>query len=259
MHREAGQREQFPARTPPRRCESGGEVIADHGVGCLLGCDAASVELGGHPAVAQDGGAVGDLADLVHPVRDVDDPGAVAAQFGDHREQPVHLGTGQRRGRLVHDQHRGVLGQRAGDGDQLLLADAELSHGAARVEIHPDAPQQFTGPQVHPGTVHSAACGAGLASEVEVLCDRQRGHQIQLLLDHGDPGALRVDRPAESAGFPGDADLAGMAGDIAGQHPHEGGLARTVLAEQRVNLTGPHGQVHARTGQHTTEPFRDRP
>ncbi|MFO1055584.1 MAG: hypothetical protein U1E53_01305 [Dongiaceae bacterium] len=58
------------------------------------------------PAVAQHGDAVGDAADLAHPVGDVDDADAVRLGLLDQAEQAGRLALGQRGGRLVEDQHR---------------------------------------------------------------------------------------------------------------------------------------------------------
>ena len=43
--------------------------------------------------------------------------------------------VGERGGRLVHDQHAGVEGDRLRDVDELLLADAQLADRPARVEV----------------------------------------------------------------------------------------------------------------------------
>ena len=47
------------------------------------------------PSVAQHDDAVGELDDLVQPVRNVDDGGAIGAQAADHLEQAPRLVVGQ--------------------------------------------------------------------------------------------------------------------------------------------------------------------
>ena len=77
------------------------------------------------PAVAQHRDAMADAIDLVETMRDVDDRHAAGDQPLHQREQLVHLAGGQRRGRLVHDQHRGLGGERLGDLDHLTVRKAE--------------------------------------------------------------------------------------------------------------------------------------
>ncbi len=66
-------------------------------------------------AVPQNGDAVGNAEDLVHPVRDVDDRDASFLEALHQREERVRFGRRQRRGRLVHDQDARILGQGLGD------------------------------------------------------------------------------------------------------------------------------------------------
>ena len=66
------------------------------------------------------------VADRGQPVGD-DEAGPVRAQRG-HRLLHQHLGAGvDRAGRLVEDQQRRVGEERPGDGDQLLLAGADVA------------------------------------------------------------------------------------------------------------------------------------
>ena len=69
--------------------------------------------------------AVGDGFDLVQLVADDDAGDALVAQPADQVQQVGGVLVVQGRGRLVEDQQLDVLGQRLGDLDQLLLADAE--------------------------------------------------------------------------------------------------------------------------------------
>ena len=83
-------------------------------------------------AVAQDGDAVGDLGDLVQLVRDQDRGDALRLEArAAGRAAPALSLSLQARGRLVEDQQLDLLGQRLGDLDQLLLADAEVGDRAS--------------------------------------------------------------------------------------------------------------------------------
>jgi len=54
----------------------------------------------------------------------MDDADSLIAQLADSAKQLVDLRLGQRRGRLIHDQHLGVERERLGDLHHLLLGDS---------------------------------------------------------------------------------------------------------------------------------------
>src|SRR5437762_10381967 len=80
-------------------------------------------------------GAIGDARGLLHVVRD-DDDGIPALELQD---QLLHArgGRGIERGRgPVHEQHRGLDGEAAGDAQALLLSARELERGAVEPVLH---------------------------------------------------------------------------------------------------------------------------
>ena len=93
-----------------------------------------AVEMAGQPAVAQHRHAVADRRRLLQPVGDEHDGDAVLAQPVHDRQQSLHLGLGQRRGRLVHDDQAALQRQRAGDLDQLLLGHRQRRHRRRRID-----------------------------------------------------------------------------------------------------------------------------
>ena len=105
--------------------------------------DAGMVEFGGGAAadetpVAQNGDAVGDLEHLLQPMRHEDDGEAARAQSPHGLEQSAHLARRKRRGRLVHHQHPRLLGDGAGDLDQLPLGRRKLARELQRIEVRRD-------------------------------------------------------------------------------------------------------------------------
>ena len=92
--------------------------------------------LGGDPlTVAQNSDLVAQLENLFHLVRDINNAAAAIFQLANNGEQVVHLFLGQRRGRLVHDDDFGVIGERLGDFDHLHLRNRKRSHFVARIDI----------------------------------------------------------------------------------------------------------------------------
>ena len=113
------------AGAPAVAREQVGDVAADHQLGDGLLAGAGGRQIVDQPAVAQHDDAVGKLDDLVQPVRDVDDRGAVGAQPPDHREQAARFVVGQRRGRLVEGDQPAAGAHRAHDLDHLPLRRTE--------------------------------------------------------------------------------------------------------------------------------------
>ena len=121
---------------PPRRegdlREDLGDDAAGHELQQALVIGLVHGERGDALAVAQHGDAVADAPVLVHAVADIDDADAVALLLLDEREEPLRLAFGERRGRLVQDQHRGLGAERLGDLHHLLLGAGEILHALAR-------------------------------------------------------------------------------------------------------------------------------
>ncbi len=104
----------------------------------------------------------------------------------------------KRRGRLVEDQQAHLLGQRLGDLDQLLLADAERVDQRGRA--HRSGRPWPAGPRSagrSRGQLMTPPCG-DLVAEEEVLGDRQQRHQRQFLVDDDDAALLAVVDAAEA-------------------------------------------------------------
>src|SRR5262245_12000670 len=110
------------------------------------------------------------------------------------RPNNVDLGVVQRRGRLVHDQHSGVEAQRLRDLDHLLSGHGQLTDEVGRLERKAEAGQQLVGLAVERAVRQENSSHPRLASNVDVLRDRQIGHQVEFLMD---------DRDAQLLGGPG--------------------------------------------------------
>ena len=113
-----------------------------------------------HLAVAQHGDAVGDARHLLEPVGDVDDPDAAGGDLAHDQEEPVDLGRGQGRGRLVHDEDPRRVGQRLGDGDHLPAADRKLADRLVDVDVGPDRGEALARGVPHRAAVEHARRGS---------------------------------------------------------------------------------------------------
>ncbi len=195
-------------------------------------------------AIPQHGHRVADPEDLVEPVRDVDDGDALCPEHRDRGEQAIDLGGFERRGRLIHDEHAMPLGHGARDGHGLLGPEAQVPERPADIHAHPVSRHHGRGAGPHPVEVHEAQAVGRLAPQEQVARDAQLGDQVDLLVDGADAGQLRVARPGEMGHLTHEPQLARV-GLVDARHAlDERGLAGTVLADERVDLTGHERQGH---------------
>ena len=179
---QAGEREALEG--PVGADEVGHEVV-----------DRVGQEIGGRrelhqPPVAHDGDPVGHLHGLVDVVADEDDGlgnGPVQAQ--EVVLQPLAGDRVDGRERLVHQHHRRVGRQRAGEADALLLAARELGRVAARelVGVEPDQLQQLADAAAGPLLVPPEQLRHG----GHVGADGEVGEEADLLDDVADLAAQR--------------------------------------------------------------------
>ena len=87
----------------------------------------------------------------------------------------------------------------------------------------------------------------GLAADEHVLRHGQVGEQRRLLVDHRDAGRLRGGRAVQRDLLAVDLERPAVRLVHPGEDLHQGGLARPVLAEQRVHLAA--AQVHRAVDQ----------
>jgi hypothetical protein len=94
-------------------------------------------------------------------------------------------------------------------------------------------------------------------AEDDVLRDRERLDEPEVLVHHRDAGGQRVAWRGEVHGLAPQLDRAGIGLVQAGQDVREGALARAVLAEQRVHLADRRVEVDGVVGQHAGKALRD--
>ena len=96
-------------------------------------------------AVAQANPIVGDAKNLVELMRDEKHGSAVGLQPRHDAEKLFDFMRRKRRGRFVHDDDAGVVRQRAGDFDKVLLRDAQRLDQGVRAEVGLQRDQQLFG------------------------------------------------------------------------------------------------------------------
>ncbi len=200
---------------------------------------------------------VADAADLLEPVRDVDDRRAGRAQVLDDPEQAVDLVGVEHGGRLVHHDDAGIARQRAGHRHDLLAGGREAADLAGRADLGMSEPaEELSCRAVHVAVAGDAAAGL-LVPEVDVVGDAQPVDQVELLVDRGDPGRQRGLRVGERdrLAVPQDRPLVDVV--RAGQDLDQRGLAGAVLAEQAVHLARAYDEVDTVEGAYARELLDD--
>ncbi len=213
-------------------------LAADHpghdlrlgGLGDAVGGDVGAV------AHHRDGVAEGE--DLVEAMGDEDQGATLVAQAAGNREEAGYFVATESGGRLVHDEQPGVEGDGLGDLDDLLVGDGQTERRAARVDVYAQPLEEGARLAVHAGPVDPPAAAEGHPAHEDVLGDRQVGEERRLLVDDGDARVLRLGRGAEVDLLAAEQELSAIAPVDAGDDLDQRRLARTVLADQRVDGAG---------------------
>jgi hypothetical protein len=193
------------------------------------------------PPVAQHRHAVGEFFYLRQPVRDVEYADALGADIGDDLQERFGFVRRQRRCRLVEDDDAVRHQQHPGDLHQLALRDRKARHDRLGIDIGAEIADRLCGARVHRTVVQRDAL-SNLASKIDVLRHRQIRCEKDLLMHQHDAVLFRIDRPRKADDLSVDRKFAVCRLMVAGKDLHQGGFAGAVLADDRVNLSGTHGQ-----------------
>ena len=256
---EAGDLEDgFPRLRPPLRVD-GAQRTPDHHLDGAI-----PVELGGRMhadqvPIAQDRDAVGDPVDLLHPVADEHHGDAPRLQGGDDGEQPLDLALGERRGRLVHDQHLGLDRQRPRDLDELLLGGAQPLQHLLRTARQADDVEQLLRPRPHAGVVDAAEPPARHVAHEDVLEDAEIAEQAGMLVHDRDAAAGRLQRRPGLDRDAVDEHRTAVGPIDAGQQLDAGALAGAVLPQEGKHVPSNEIECPARESDGAPEALRGLP
>src|SRR5262249_3084161 len=161
---------------------------------------------------------------------DVDDRDALFSRRANDAKEILDLRLGERRGRLVKDQHLRVGRNPLGDFDKLLLGDRELIDflrwGYAGFDFCEDRASLFLDQTPVDQSWNSRW---RFPAEKHIFGHRELLHEAQVLMDHGDAEFTRQSRTVEFRRSAIEENVASVVGIGPGEHPHEGGFARAVL------------------------------
>ena len=146
-------------------------------------------------AASEDRDAVGDRHHLVQLVRDEDDRPPVRGHLSQRLEEDARLLRRQHRGRLVEDQDPRVTVERLHDLDPLLLAERELPDPCTWVDAEPVTLAELRDALLDRARMdEERAADVSAVAEDDVLRDRERRNQAEMLVHHADSGVERLAR-----------------------------------------------------------------
>ena len=211
-----------------------------------------------HGTVAQHRDLVADLEHLVQVVRDEHHAGALGRQIADQAQDQPDLAVGQRRGRLVEQQHAGPPADRLDDLDHLALVVGQVLDLAVGRDGDAVARQQLGGLRAHRAHAHDPErADRRLVGEEHVLRHGLGRDQVDVLVDGDDAARQRIVGAAQAQRLAVQRQGAGIGRVEPGQHLGQGRLAGPVLADQAVHAAGAHREVDAPQRLHAGEGFHD--
>ena len=190
-------------------------------------------------ALAQDDDAVG-LEGLLHEVRYVHDRGAGRAQAAHDAHDGAASAHVEQGAGLVEDEQARLHGERAGDGDALLLAAGEARGVGLGEGAHGDAVELAADAALDLGGLDAEVLGA----EGDVVLHDRGDDLVVGVLEHEAEALARaavrgeVDAAAGEDVLAQERHVAGVRGEEPRQHEGERGLARAVGAQDADVLAG---------------------
>ncbi|MCY1226554.1 hypothetical protein D9M72_387890 [compost metagenome] len=230
---------------------------ADHEAHQFVLADIGNQALIHHRSIAEDGVAIGNAEDLVELVTDEEDRLAVSLQPLDKRIEFVDFLVRQRCRRLVHDDHLGIDGKRAGDRDEMFLGNAEITQADRRIEIGTGARKQRARISIELLPVDQAEAIARCMAEEDVFGDRELIEKHGFLVDRGDAGTRCGKCRREMDLLLRNADRAAIRLIDAGQDLHQRRLSGAVFADQRGHRSRIERQRNIRERLDAGEGLRD--
>ena len=156
-------------------------------------------------------------------------------EFANDVEEPFHLLACQDRRGFVQHEDAGLLRERLGDLDALLLGDGQITARGFWIDADVDPAEPFLR--------LTAFVGAGdesdtrlLAPEKNIFASRKARHEVEFLVYDGDAQPPRVLGRGDVNGPAVNPDGAGVGALGAAKHLDERALARAVFPEQREHF-----------------------
>ena len=161
-------------------------------------------------------------------MRHIDDPNATRAEAPECRKQPLDIGVGKRRGRLVENEDVRLHRERPADRDERTLGRRQGRHAGVRVEVASHDGERVGGGLADGAPGDQPEARARISGEErDVLRHRHPLDQSKILMDESDRQFFRP-RIHDAVGKP---RLASIRRIDTRQDLDKRGFARAVLPE----------------------------
>ena len=200
--------------------------------------------------VAKDGDIVGNREDFVETMGHEQHRAAPLGERANVGEQSRRLPRRKSRGRFVEDQDVGMRGERERKLHPLLFRLGQIAYRLRGIEGPARGLQNSGGAFLEATPGNASGPGPRVTEpEPEVVGHRKIGNKVRVLMHDGNAhprrGGVRVARAVEAHRRSADLDRAFVRGQQAREDPDEGGLARPVLADDRMDRPRLERDVHA--------------
>src|SRR5471032_1970829 len=190
-------------------------------------------------------------------MRDINYADAARGHRMNRVEQNLFFATGQCGGGLIENQLAYGAHQCFANLGDLAIRERQRTHRRFRIERDAVRAEKFANGRDQLPVPDEAEPRTRLTSQHQIRAHRQRFDQTEVLIHHRDARIARLLRCVERdrAAFDLDHTLV-MTVDTA-EYLDQRGLARAVLAEQRVDFAGQHFEVDAAQRLHATKTLGD--
>ena len=186
-------------------------------------------------------------------MRDVDDGETLLFEPADQREEPLDVGVGEAARRLVEHHDAGAARQSARDLDELLRRRRQVRDERVGADLGMTELRQRVGSRLTHPPPFDQTLAHRLHAEADVLHHGQMRRERELLVNHRDAGAARIDRLARFVRTAVEAHDPGVRPERARQDGHQCALAGAVLPDQRTHLTRRHVEIDPGDGDRRPE------
>ncbi len=235
---------------------------ADHKADQLVARRLAWVHGADERPVLEHRDAVGDLVQLVEPMRNIKDQHILIAQPPDEREELRQVFLRKNSRGLVHDQNARFDCHGFGDFHNLTLRGSETPHAPPHVDsLKANALQNLLDLAVRGAPIDPPAQASSCRhiAEQDVLRDAEVGYQVGVLSHHADAELLAAHRVRDRLALAADPDFTRVALHRTCQNTRERALSCAVLADDGVHFAAFGAQVDRAQRLRAAEALADAP
>jgi hypothetical protein len=185
---------------------------------------------------------------------DKDDSLALADHELHGRKEIVGFGGSQNGGRFIKNEDRAPAVQKLENFHLLFLAHRQVADPRRRIDLHAVLFGKLQHLPVHLCPVQPPPTAL---AEINIFRYCHGIDQLEMLVDHADPGLYRLFRRGEPHPCLAQKNIAAVRLDLTGENGHKCRFAGTVFTQQCKDLPFRQGQRNIAVGMHLAETLTD--